>query len=79
MSRFRRPCVLDMKLGWRTYGDDAAQRKIDSQEAKCKATTSSSLGIRICGLQVSIVEAYYGKQFLILVSGISHSDSCINY
>eukprot|EP00055_Hartaetosiga_balthica_P006799 m.22210 g.22210 ORF g.22210 m.22210 type:complete len:372 (-) comp5434_c0_seq1:165-1280(-) len=47
-----KPCIMDLKMGTRTYKDDASDKKRIRAIQKAEETTTSSLGLRVCGLKL---------------------------
>jgi len=48
---FKKPCIMDIKMGISSVGEDATPEKRESMRKKDESTTTVSLGIRICGLR----------------------------
>ncbi|RGB38254.1 inositol polyphosphate kinase-domain-containing protein [Rhizophagus diaphanus] len=50
--KFKKPCIMDLKLGTQLWGEDADEAKRQRMTKKSLESTSSSLGIRIVAFQV---------------------------
>jgi len=49
---YKKPCILDVKIGTTSVGEDATPEKRAAMELKDKGTTTQSLGMRITAMKV---------------------------
>ncbi|XP_002166708.2 inositol hexakisphosphate kinase 1 [Hydra vulgaris] len=67
----KRPCVLDLKMGTRCFGDGSTQAKYERKKKRALESTSAALGVRLCGMMVyqcdtgvySFTDKYQGRRF----------------
>ncbi|KAK8809637.1 hypothetical protein WA158_000580 [Blastocystis sp. Blastoise] len=60
-AKYNKPCILDIKMGTRTYWDGAPEFKVQRHIEKALKSTTSKLGLRLCGMKLYIKEKKWGK------------------
>jgi len=56
-----RPCVMDVKMGVQTWGEDASAAKIAAERAKCPS--QAAVGLRVTGMRVwdPVLQRYFER------------------
>ena len=54
ISQMKRPCVLDLKMGTRTWNEEYPEKKILHKKAIDEKSTTPMYGFRFCGMKVSV-------------------------
>ncbi|RIA86563.1 hypothetical protein C1645_779421 [Glomus cerebriforme] len=62
LYKFKKPCIMDLKLGTQLWGEDADEAKRQRMTKRAKETTSGSLGIRLTAYQVNKVYFFFLKE-----------------
>jgi len=71
-----KPCILDIKMGTQSFGEDAPESKKDAMIAKDKETTTIVLGQRITGYRTYKIPA---NDFLKLGKDVTKKITADNY
>lgn len=50
-NNIKNPFILDLKVGTQQHSPDEPEKKIQSKTQKCLNSTSSTLGLRLCGMR----------------------------
>ena len=68
---YRRPCIMDVKLGRQTWYPGADPSYIQRCRARDAATMQAVVGFRICGLQVHKTFSFLMSTYLRDCEGVS--------
>lgn len=56
VGHYKYPCILDLKMGTEKHKDYVVSKEeADRRQARWDQTTSRSLGVRVCGMKVSLL------------------------
>ena len=65
MTRFHKPCIMDVKVGRRVWDDFANSDKIDKE--KRKYPLQEIIGFRVTGMRVSTIWKGRGSETLMYI------------
>lgn len=67
VGRYKNPCILDLKMGTEKHKDyTISKEEADRRQARWDQTTSKSLGVRVCGMKVYLVNK---RDFFVMAAG----------